>query len=269
MTQIFATGKSGTIGKFLPSDIKSLKLDLQENQDFLNDFPLHANLVHLAGIVGDHKVVSNPKKSRAVNIDGCLKLATEFKKNKEGRFIYVSSSHVYGESRDLLSEISVTTPINLYGEHKLEAELGLYDVFADEPERLVVVRVFSVLDWSSTGHSLGTTVMKIAREDQESCIRNCDDVRDFLTPKAVANGLNEIANNPAVYGLFNLCSGVGLTVGEAAKFMLSQVRVEIHPKKLIAGNSNVPRIVGNNYKLKKALPEIDLAWKPSAIEEML
>lgn len=221
------------------------------------------SLIHLAGIVGSKEVDSNLRLSREVNVNGTIRLATEFFSRCSGKFVFISTSHVYRPSLHKLGEDSELQPLNNYAAQKLETEKLLMDVFRNEASRLCIVRVFSVLDWDVKPFTLGGGISKLAESNSDYLLQFSDDVRDFLTPKTIAVAIERITRHPTLSGVVNLCSGVGITIGRAAEIMLGTAGFPIPAHRIIRGQSGVPHIVGDNSKLTEALPDLDLTWKPS------
>ena len=262
---IFATGTTGTIGRHLGSRAISLQLDLaSENTEFEErNFQPGDSYLHLAGIVGPANVEKDAKLSFRVNVESVIQLGEEFLKSEGGKFVFVSTSHVYSPSDSPISETHLTNPRNLYSQQKLAAELALLDKFSAHPERLCVVRVFSVLDWDVASFTLGGGVRKLMDEKSDYVLTNCDDVRDFLTPRKIAETLARICDTPALSGLVNLCSGQGMAVGQAAREMLGPNVTSQALARMQNGQSDFPMIVGDNTKLREGLPDLDLRWSPS------
>ena len=263
---ILATGTSGTIGRHLQSNVTPIDLNLQ---DFLSisstNLPRASHLIHLAGVVGPAAVLADLEKSYEVNVRATIKLAEVFKAQSQGKFTYVSTSHVYAPTSDEIFETSSVSPANAYAQQKLEAEVNLDQIFADSPERLCIVRVFSVLDWDVAPFTLGGGVRKLAQEDSDYTLTSSDDIRDFLTPNMIAQSLVEIAVTDSVFGVLNLCSGNGISVGDAARKMLTESGIPVAENRITSGHSGNPVIVGSNSKLRSLLPNLSLKWKPSRL----
>lgn len=262
---IFATGITGTIGKFLSSNIHGVQINLEG--PIIDSAPPKLqpedSLIHLAGIVGPKLVDENPQRAFQVNVLGTVNLADSFLNSGGGRFIYVSTSHVYGKSDLPLKESSPVRPINNYANQKLEAEDRLRDLFQSNPDRLCVVRVFSVLDWNVGPFTLGGAISRLTESNSNFVLKNADDTRDFLTPKTIAETLELIAAKESMSGTVNLCSARGLTVREAALIMLNQIGLNPPSERIQGGNSSNPYIVGDNSKLKEFLPDSEIVWTPS------
>lgn len=267
MKVIYATGTSGTIGKHLPSQTKPLDINLTSSeQEFANISILtESNLIHLAGIVGPQAVSGNIEFSQIVNIRGTIFLAKEFFKKSSGIFFYISTSHVYKPTTKEITESSTLDPVNIYAYQKLEAETALLSIFRSAPNRLCIIRLFSVLDWDTAPFTLGGAIRKLTDPSSEFMLSNSSDIRDFLTPRKIAEVLFEIASKELSLGVINLCTNHGISVGSAAVRMLTESGFEVPATRFSWGNSQNPSIVGSNSRLKSALPKLDLTWQPSTL----
>jgi UDP-glucose 4-epimerase/GDP-4-dehydro-6-deoxy-D-mannose reductase len=259
--KIFASGKSGTIGKYLPKEVEYLELDLL-SKVLENRFASDSDVIHLAGIVGNNAVNSDLDKSEKINVEGSVWLAESFLEQSSGVFYYISSSHVYSPSQSKITETHPLMPNNFYAEQKLRAEIELKTLFATIPSRLCVIRVFSVLDWDTSDETLGGGIRKLADKDAQYILNFADDIRDFLTPRRIAEVLYKVAINGQCPQVLNLCSGEGTTVGAAARKMLSESNIQILENRIRGGVSRNPIMVGDNSELVSIFPNLDLNWQP-------
>ncbi len=265
---VFATGVSGTIGKHLANQVNQINLDLHNPNELSNlpKFSKKDSLLHLAGIVGAHSVASAIDKAYEVNVLGTLRLAEKFFINGGGRFIFISSSHVYAPSESKLTEDSKIDPQSEYAKQKMDTENKLIEKFAKTENQICIIRVFSILDWDVPMFTLGSAIRKLLDPKSESILQNVNDVRDFLTPKTVGLALLRIAQEKDLPLTLNLCSGKGISVLEAAREMIERSGGVIPSNRLRLGVSGNPYIVGDNQRLKSIFPELDLTWNPSQIE---
>lgn len=262
--RILATGRSGTIGKHLPDSVGVLELDLSRSlsgQPGLVDVG-HSDIIHLAGVVGESRVIADIQHSRRVNITAVAELANEFLTHGSGTFYYVSSAHVYETSNGVIPETGATAPTSCYSEQKLLAELALRDLFHSEPLRLCIVRVFSVLDWGCPPESLGGAIRALALDNKRGPLINSEDVRDFLTPRTIADTLLRITQTGAA-GVLNLCSSKPLSIKEAARSMF--LSRDLDTTRLVFDGRNSPRpiLLGDNTRLLGLIQELSLSWSPS------
>lgn len=264
---ILATGTSGTIGRHLEPHIFSLDLDLAT--DFqLGTFEkgISWNLIHLAGVVGSEAVREQFDYSYQVNVNGAIRLAKQAIQNNVNNFIYISTSHVYSPSIDKLSEAAEISPINIYAEQKLITENKLLKMFENQTSNLVIVRVFSILDWGMPSFTLGGAIEKLIFE-HKGPLKFAKDIRDFLTPKQVADALSQIASNSQIQsGIYNLCTGLGTTIGSAATKMGELADRSIDKSLFEENNSMIPSIIGENKKIKLLIPNFNYNWSPEILK---
>lgn len=263
---VYATGTSGTIGKHLRDKVQDLVIDLSDKIISIPQKIFHGqdSVIHLAGIVGEKSVESNLRLSYRVNVESTAELGQQLRKTAIKKIVYVSTSHVYESSDRPLSEIDSVLPKSVYASQKRDAEIALADIFSGAPERLCIARVFSVLDWDVAPFTLGGGIAKLLDYNSDFVLSNGGDVRDFLTPKTVAGTLLGISQAEDLHGVVNVCSGIGISVKDAALTMLQRVSSSNFESRIDPGLSKTPYLVGDNSKLRLEVPHLDLSWVPSA-----
>lgn len=261
--KLIATGLSGTIGRKLDKDIRPAQVVLGTDKlsDHFDKSAAPFSLIHLGGIVGEAKVSFDLSYSKQINVDETLRLAQEVIEDFKGRFIHISTSHVYGSELSKLSEKSSYNPQTNYATQKMLAEESLLDYFGENHPGLVILRVFSVLGWDMPDFTLGGAVKRILSGSNES-IANSGDIRDFMTPTSIAKAISIIAKESTISGVYNLCTGTGITVGEAARSMFRIKKFQERPGQIRLDKSNAPHIVGDNTKITNTRLDLDLKWDP-------
>lgn len=258
---LYATGTSGTIGKHLTRGIQPLDIDLSVNFKLDKKYNYSGGaMLHFAGVVGESEVLKDLQYSRKVNLVGTSqlgKLALEAGINK---FVYISTSHVYKQKYTKIFETDPTEPTNHYSEQKLSAEEQLKEIFKDDQSKLLILRVFSILDWEGKDFTLSGAIRGLMSGKIES-IKNGEDVRDFLQPAQVAKVAEILARSKDAQGIMNLSSGVGLTIHKVVELMLKQANMLDLIYKVEKTRSMSPHIVGDNAKLLSQLEENNLFWK--------
>ncbi len=115
---------------------KNPKLEIIEG-DISNIFQLTLALqntqavVHLAGIVGDPASALDPTVTRHMNITSTRILKDTAKAFGIPRFIFASSCSVYGANDEVVNESSVTNPLSLYAQSKIDSENEILRETAD------------------------------------------------------------------------------------------------------------------------------------------
>jgi nucleoside-diphosphate-sugar epimerase len=217
-------------------------------------------LIHLAAVVGEENVSTNPDSNR-VNVDFTVELGKQALGLKLSKFIYVSSSHVYGLSNSPSHEDSNCNPINSYGAQKLAAENGLRKVFKNQPEKLVIVRPFSLLDFGMPDFSLGGVATKIMNSTRPLEVNFSSDVRDFLDLETCANALYSLAVEKTGFQTYNICSGKPLTVKDALTKLALVNGNSLESVEFRDEHSIRPYQVGINDRFLAEHPSQKLKWK--------
>jgi len=262
---IYANGLSGTIGRHLIGRVNSLDGNLRDSSQAtkLQSLEKVSALLHLAAAVGAEKVERELADAYLINVRATVDLGQIFKAKKSGKFVFFSTSHVYAKSTKAIREDYEVDPQNQYAAQKLQAEMLLTEIFKDEPERLLILRVFSVLGWDVPPFTLGGALKKMTL-DSSHVLQNGDDVRDFLNPRQIANIALELSSNSSAYGIVNLCSGEGLTVSSAARQMFSAKGLLLEDHRILPGHSSNPIILGKNAKLKSFFDVgAKFSWSPT------
>jgi UDP-glucose 4-epimerase/GDP-4-dehydro-6-deoxy-D-mannose reductase len=263
MVNIFANGKTGVIGSKLPhyvlevdfrledcaSDIEIIKSRLKSESIF----------IHLAGLVGKSKVEDNPDESEYINVTATRILGEISQENDLAKFVYISSSHVYGFSQEPRNESSSLNPTSLYAEQKLRAEEELLSIFKDQPSRLLIIRLFSVLDIGMPVYSLPGRVEQALSKNQRVNVANSEDIRTFMRREQAANQITKLALDDRVFGIYNLSTQNPLSVRDAILKLFEKEPIE--KVEFIQGKSDNPKLVADLSKLRAILPNYNEMWK--------
>lgn len=123
--------------KFIKCDIRNLKLkSIFQNVDYI---------VHLAALGSVLRSIKNPSETNSVNVDGSINILEIAKKIKVKKFIFASSSSVYGNSKkEYKVEDDETYPISPYGVSKLSFEKYAEVISKNSKIKTVGLRFFNV-----------------------------------------------------------------------------------------------------------------------------
>lgn len=139
--RILITGKSSYIGnKFIEwmeesnEDYQIDTISVRDDSWKDIDFSKYDTILHLAGIA---HVSRDPKMKElyySVNRDLTISIAEKAKNDGVKQFIFMSSIIVYGDgvgSDGLITEYTIPKPRDFYGDSKLQAEDGLWQLNTD------------------------------------------------------------------------------------------------------------------------------------------
>ena len=120
-------------------NLKILKGDIR-NTDLLNkELPNHDAIIHLACISNDPSFELNPELGKSINLDAFTPLVEIAKKNEIKRFIYASSSSVYGiKDEPNVNESMELKPLTDYSKFKAECEKILFENLTKEFTPIVI-----------------------------------------------------------------------------------------------------------------------------------
>lgn len=104
-------------------NLKEIKGDIRDQRLLEQEMPGTDVVIHLACISNDPSFELNPELGKSINYDAFIPLVDIAKKNKVKRFIYASSSSVYGvKKEDDVTEDMTLEPLTDYSKYKALCE---------------------------------------------------------------------------------------------------------------------------------------------------
>ena len=165
MSKIFITGGAGYVGAVLApylvskghqvtvfdlmiygenvlpknENLKIIKGDIRDKELLDKSISGHDIVIHLACISNDPSFELNPKLGKSINLDAFEPLVKTSIKNKVYKFIYASSSSVYGlkDEKDINEEVSLS-PLTDYSKFKAECEKILIQYSTKEFNGIII-----------------------------------------------------------------------------------------------------------------------------------
>ncbi len=129
-------------------NIKLIKGDIRNQELFKNAVTDHDSVIHLACISNDPSFEMNPSLGRSINFDAFEPIVAISKKKKIKRFIYASSSSVYGIKEDKdVSEDMPLEPLTDYSKFKAECE-KILNKYKNNDFETVTIRPATVCGYS-------------------------------------------------------------------------------------------------------------------------
>ena len=130
------------------SNLKVVVGDIR-NTNILNEvLPGHDAVIHLACISNDPSFELNPELGKSINLDAFAPMVQIAKKSKVQRFIYASSSSVYGlkAEKNVTEDVSLE-PLTDYSKFKVECE-KILKPFNSDDFTTVTIRPATVCGYS-------------------------------------------------------------------------------------------------------------------------
>lgn len=253
---LLATGMSGTIGQHFLSTARPFNFRaISFRREFQSVSPFEKfTLIHSAGVVGTDFVKANPDQSRDINVTKTIELAKEASRAGAKRFVFISSSHIFGSALGSLSETTNPNPTSAYAEQKAEAEAALLELQKDLSTEIVILRVFSILGWESKGFTLGGKLRSIVNNGSGE-IAFIDDVRDFYTPRQAADLVLKLSQLDELPPILNVGSGTGLSINTVSRKMFESVHFDISDVRFEKNDGPATSLISDNTLLTQVLGE--------------
>jgi GDP-4-dehydro-6-deoxy-D-mannose reductase len=226
-------------------------------------------VVHLAAVAEPGVAETDPAAAYGVNLGGTLAvLAAARAASRKPRLLIVSSSAVYGAVEATGAPITEETPLrplSVYGASKAAAEGA-----ALQWERAYGVDVIVARPFNHTGPGQQPAYVCAALASQVAAIElgrqlpvlsvgNVDPVRDVADVRDVAAGYVALLERGRRGGVYNICTGEGVSIAEIIAQLRTLARVPMRsrmdPQRQRA--RDVERIVGSH-----ARATADTGWAP-------
>ncbi|MBK7483731.1 MAG: SDR family oxidoreductase [Flavobacteriales bacterium] len=124
--------------------LNAVKGDIRDQALLKKLLPGHDAVIHLACISNDPSFELNPDLGKSINLDAFEPLVRISKENGVGRFIYASSSSVYGiKEEPNVTEDMVLEPLTDYSKFKAQCE-EILDRFQSDDFTTVTIRPATV-----------------------------------------------------------------------------------------------------------------------------
>jgi GDP-4-dehydro-6-deoxy-D-mannose reductase len=276
------TGGRGFVGNYLRhhceeagDDVVAIDHSGEEPVDITDREALHASLArhrpevvyHLAALSHVGESWGDPTAVLRVNVEGTAHLLNAARTAGVGRVVVIGSAEEYGrvEERDLpLHEDAPLRPISPYGVSKIAASYLALQAHLAYGLGVVRVRAFSHTGPGQTDRFLVPALahrIATAEREQRDEIRvgSLDPVRDLSDVRDVVRAYRLLALHGVPGEVYNVCSGVGVSVREIAELLVAastrKLRITVDPD--LVRPVEVPRLVGDGSRLRTCT-----GWEP-------
>jgi nucleoside-diphosphate-sugar epimerase len=175
-------------------------------------------IVHLASFPRQKVVNANPQLGSRVMSEGLLNILELAVKHQVRKFVYVSSSMVYGDFADQVKEDAECNPQGQYGILKLAGEWLVKDYSRRTGLSHIIVRPSAVYGPYDVEDRVVSKFLLTAMRDGEIQVNGSDELLDFTYVDDAAAGITAAAlTESATWGTYNITRGVAHTLLSAAE----------------------------------------------------
>lgn len=256
------TGFLKNNGKLIIGDIRDEVAVSRAMKDVDMVFHLAVQCVRLS--------FKDPLLVHSVNTSGTLTLLEAAQKRQIQRFIYVSSSEIYGslKSKNSISETAATCPTTIYGASKLAGEYYSLSYFRSYNLPVIVVRPFN--SYGPRAHFAGVYgevipkfFTRLINNQPPIIYGDGKQTRDFTYITDTVDGIIRAGFSKKTRGeIVNIGSNQETSINKLADVIGKTCQINIPPIYRTARPADVSRLQANISKAKQLFnyqPQVDLA----------
>ena len=236
-----------------------LKINLIDKKKIITVFKKHKIdfVIHLAAQAGVRYSLINPKSYYESNIVGFSNIIEISHANNVKKFIFASSSSVYGDKKKYpLNESEKIYPKNIYSASKKLNEDIASDVSKISKMQMIGLRFFTIYGKWGRPDMLIFSFLKSAKEQKIYYLNDYGNhVRDFTHIDDVLIIINKLIKKKInqKFQIFNICSNNPIKINFLISRMQNYLTKKAIIKKVHHNKVEVFKTHGDNSKIKKYL----------------
>lgn len=195
-------------------------------QSLVSDITRNIDIVYHLAVRCLRESIKNPEITHEVNVTGSLNLLKASLENSVKRFVYVSSSEVYGTARYVpMDEMHPCEPITVYGASKLAGELYTLAFQKTYGFASIVVRPFNTYGprehlHGVYGEVIPRFVLRILHDKPPVIFGDGTQTRDFTYVSDTVKGIIMASESDVLVGqTVNIARGQEVSVHELARII--------------------------------------------------
>lgn len=181
-------------------------------------------LIHMASFPRQKVVNANPQNGADVMMRGLINLLESAKAHGVRRFVYISSSMVYGDFTDQVTEDAICNPQGQYGIMKLAGEWLVKDYARRTGMEYVIIRPSAVYGPLDVEDRVVAKFMLTAMRGETLKVNGASETLDFTYVDDAADGIVAAALEVgAANDTYNITKSHSVSLLEAAQMVVSIV----------------------------------------------
>ena len=265
----FSSGKRENLSQHLQNQkVEIIEGDIRDKTLLVNVTKNIDILYHLA-VQCLRVSIRNPEINHEVNATGTLNLCMASQKNNIKRFIYISSSEVYGTAKDVpMSEDHPLEPTTVYGASKLAGELYTLAYYRTYGLQSMVIRPFNTYGPRAHfeglyGEVIPKFILRVLSDMPPLIFGDGTQTRDFTYISDTVKGIIMASECDAIIGqTVNIARGQEISINELAAIIMRTLGKEsLKPRYEQKRPGDVMRHYADVSKAERQFgfkPEIDI-----------
>jgi UDP-glucose 4-epimerase len=262
----FSSGRKENLPSVDSSNLSIIRGDIRHLslvKEALRDVDV---VFHEAALTGIQQSIKDPQTTQEINVEGTRNLLTSAMDSGVNKFVFASTSAVYGDSKVLpRSETATPAPISPYGWSKLEGEEECLKMHRRSGLETTILRYFNIYGPRSTSKEYSGVINafaeKILDNRAPTIYGDGKNSRDFVHVYDIVQA-NLLAASSSISGgkIYNVGTGTECSVERLAKlemeFLLGDPN-KLPLEYLSQRKGDVPRSFADISLIRK-----DLGFKP-------
>lgn len=220
-----------------------------------------ADLVFHLAVRNVRASIARPAENLRVNANGTLSVLEAMRNGKQGRFVYVSSSEVYGITESgVFTEATLPAPTTVYGAGKLAGELITQAYHRTYGMDTRVIRPFNNFGPRShfegdSGEVIPKFILRALAGRPLLIHGDGRQTRDFMYVEDTARWLMQLARVDNLIGeVVNIGSGIDTSVGELADMIVAATGSASEVMHGEARPGDLPKLQADVTKVSSLVP---------------
>ncbi len=214
----------------LVGDLKLYEIDAADRETLINLLQTE-HIEHVVNCIGDTYVPSAyavPERFFANNLMATLNLLVAAKAQKVKKFVYVSTTEVYGiAEKAKLDEETALAPVNTYAVSKLAADRLCYTFSIEHNFPVVIGRLFNCYGPRETHPYIVPEIISQFHQGSHLRLGNTAARRDFTYVHDTARALISLLSTDQAFGdVVNIGSDCSYSVLDLVKLIAAAMHIE-------------------------------------------